>query len=352
MNVPGVRDAAWASLAVALVCALAACYQPPAPVLDKSGVTAAGGLPEPEAKPGYAGESPDASGALGLDSNSIVVEHGDTLFDIARAQRVPLRDLIELNRLSPPYVLLVGQILKLPGQRVHVVEKGDTVYAISWRYDIDMSSLVRLNRIEPPYTLYVGDRLTLPASGGGSGGTVVTVSGGAGNSGVTSETLDAPAPQPATAAGTSGAAPTPTTAASTPLPAEIVVTAPSAAGFSWPAQGTIVSGFGPKPGNLHNDGINIELPRGAPVVAVRDGTVAYVGNELKGYGNLVLIRHDSGWVSAYAHNDALLVTRGQVVRRGDVVAQSGATGNVASPQLHFELRRQGEAVDPVHFLGG
>ena len=87
-------------------------------------------------------------------------------------------------------------------------------------------------------------------------------------------------------------------------------------------------------------------------MAVRDGTVAYVGNELKGYGNLVLIRHDSGWVSAYAHNDVLLVTRGQVVRRGDVVAQSGTTGNVASPQLHFELRRQGEAVDPVRFLGG
>jgi murein DD-endopeptidase MepM/ murein hydrolase activator NlpD len=328
-----------AGLAAALVLALAACHQPPAPVLDKSGI-GADGLPAPEVKPGVVVVTGPSAPPVG----TVVVERGDTLFDIARAQRVPLRDLIELNRLNPPYVLLVGQVLMLPGQRDHVVEKGDTVYAIARRYDVDMSRLVRLNGIEPPYTLYVGDRLILPASGGG-GGTVLASSGATASGPVSSEPLDSPAPEPTVTSG--AASPEPV-----PLPAEIVVTPPSAAGFSWPAQGKIVSGFGPKPGNLHNDGINIALPRGVPVLAVRDGTVAYVGNELKGYGNLVLIRHDSGWVSAYAHNDALLVTRGQAVRRGDVVAQSGATGNVASPQLHFELRRQGEAVDPVRFLGG
>jgi murein DD-endopeptidase MepM/ murein hydrolase activator NlpD len=340
VSVPGARAglAVRVGLAAAFVLALAACHQPPAPVLDKSGV-GADGLPAPEAKPGVAVVTGPSAPPVG----TVVVERGDTLFDIARAQRVPLRDVIELNRLSPPYVLLVGQVLVLPGQRVHVVEEGDTVYAISRRYGVDMSRLVRRNNIEPPYTLYVGGRLLLPASGGG--GTVAVASGGAANDPVSSESLDRPAPQPTAAAST----PSPS---SEPVPAEIVVTAPSAAGFSWPAQGKIVSGFGPKPGNLHNDGINITLPRGVPVLAVRDGTVAYVGNELKGYGNLVLIRHDSGWVSAYAHNDALLVTRGQAVRRGDVVAHSGATGNVASPQLHFELRRQGEAVDPVRFLGG
>lgn len=333
---PAVR----AGLAAALVLALAACHQPPAPVLDKSGI-GADGLPAPEVRPGVVVTGPSAPPV-----GTVVVARGDTLFDIARAQRVSLRDLIEVNRLNPPYVLLVGQVLMLPGQRVHVVEKGDTVYAISRRYGVDMSRLVRLNHIEPPYILYVGDRLILPASGGG-GGTVLASTGATASGSVSSEPLDRPASAPPATSGAPAASPEPV-----PLPAEIVVTPPSAAGFSWPAQGNIVSGFGPKPGNLHNDGINIALPRGAPVLAVRDGTVAYVGNELKGYGNLVLIRHDSGWVSAYAHNDALLVTRGQAVRRGDVVAQSGATGNVASPQLHFELRRQGEAVDPIRFLGG
>ena len=347
MSVPGARTrfAVRAGLAATLVLALAACYQAPAPVLDKSGVTAAGGLPEPDAKPGYDGAPPDTSDAPGIAPNTVVVERGDTLFDIARAQRVPLRDLIELNRLGPPYVLLVGQVLMLPAHRVHVVAKDDTVYAISRRYGIDKSRLVRLNGIEPPYILYVGDRLMLPASGGG--GSVLASPSGSDDGSVSSAALDPPAPEPTATASTAATTPEPAA-----LSAEIVVTPLSAAGFSWPAQGKIVSGFGPKPGNLHNDGINIALPRGAPVLAVRDGTVAYVGNELKGYGNLVLIRHDGGWVSAYAHNDALLVTRGQAVRRGDAVAQSGATGNVASPQLHFELRRQGEAVDPVRFLGG
>ncbi|MFC3267384.1 murein hydrolase activator EnvC family protein, partial [Camelimonas abortus] len=119
--------------------------------------------------------------------------------------------------------------------------------------------------------------------------------------------------------------------------------------FRWPARGRIIQGFNAGAGN---EGINIALPEGTPVKAAESGVVAYAGNELKGYGNLVLIRHDNGWVSAYANNGELKVKRGDRVSRGQVVATSGQTGNVATPQLHFELRKGSTPVDPLPHLSG
>jgi murein DD-endopeptidase MepM/ murein hydrolase activator NlpD len=121
--------------------------------------------------------------------------------------------------------------------------------------------------------------------------------------------------------------------------------------FRWPARGRVISGFGTQNGT-GNDGINISLPEGTPVKAAEGGTVAYAGNELKGYGNLVLIKHDNGWVSAYAHNGEIKVRRGEQVKRGQVIATSGQTGNVQSPQLHFELRKGSTPVDPMPHLSG
>ena len=112
----------------------------------------------------------------------------------------------------------------------------------------------------------------------------------------------------------------------------------------------MVSTFGAKPGGLHNDGINIAAERGAPVRAAGDGIVAYAGNELRGFGELVLIRHDDGWVTAYGHNEDLLVDRGETVERGQIIGRVGATGSVSSPQLHFEIRKGIEAVDPLEYL--
>lgn len=120
--------------------------------------------------------------------------------------------------------------------------------------------------------------------------------------------------------------------------------------FRWPAKGRIISDYGSKPGGSRNDGINLALPEGADIKAAEDGTVIYSGNELKGYGNLVLVRHDDGWVSAYAHASELLVKRGDQVRRGQTIAKVGATGSVTQPQLHFELRRGNKAVDPMKYL--
>jgi murein DD-endopeptidase MepM/ murein hydrolase activator NlpD len=118
--------------------------------------------------------------------------------------------------------------------------------------------------------------------------------------------------------------------------------------FRWPARGRIIEGF--KAGG--NDGINIAVPEGTSVRAAESGVVAYAGNELKGYGNLVLIRHPNGFVSAYANNGELDVKRGDTVKRGQVIAKSGQTGNVNSPQLHFELRKGSTPVDPTSYLAG
>ena len=127
--------------------------------------------------------------------------------------------------------------------------------------------------------------------------------------------------------------------------------APAAAEFRWPARGHILKSFGEKAGEK-SDGINIALPEGTPIKAAENGVVAYAGNELKGYGNLVLVRHDNGFVSAYANNSELKVKKGDTVKRGQVIAASGQTGNVSSPQLHFELRRGSTPVDPMGFLSG
>jgi murein DD-endopeptidase MepM/ murein hydrolase activator NlpD len=118
----------------------------------------------------------------------------------------------------------------------------------------------------------------------------------------------------------------------------------------WPVRGKVISGFGSKPNGLKNEGINIAVPEGTSIRAAESGVVAYAGNELKGYGNLVLIRHEGGYVTAYAHAKEIFVKRGDTVKRGDVIAKAGQTGSVSSPQVHFEVRKGATALDPMKFL--
>jgi murein DD-endopeptidase MepM/ murein hydrolase activator NlpD len=126
----------------------------------------------------------------------------------------------------------------------------------------------------------------------------------------------------------------------------------AAPSFRWPARGRVISSSGAMTNGQQNDGINLALPEGTPVHAAEEGVVAYAGSELKGYGNLVLIRHSNGFVTAYAHASEILVKRGDQVRRGQVIAKSGQTGNVSSPQLHFEIRKGSAPVDPTQYLPG
>lgn len=265
------------------------------------------------------------------------VQRGDTLFGIARKYNVPLRDLIEINRLKPPYRLLTGSLLSLPRSRTHSVVAGDTLYGISRRHGVDMSLLARVNRLDPPERIRVGQKLRLP-------GAISRPS-----SRVTKSSL-APSKEkakstssPAIHDGSSNTAPR--------KPASYAPPPPRASSrFHRPLRGKIVGVFGPGKGGLHNDGINILAKKGAPVEAAENGVVVYAGNELQGFGNLLLIKHAEGWISAYAHNNSILVKRGQKVKRGQVVSHAGSTGNVSKPQLHFELRRGTRAVDPTKYL--
>jgi murein DD-endopeptidase MepM/ murein hydrolase activator NlpD len=122
--------------------------------------------------------------------------------------------------------------------------------------------------------------------------------------------------------------------------------------FRWPVRGRVITAFGPKPSGQQNDGINVSVPEGTPIKAAEDGVVAYAGSELKGYGNLVLVRHSNGFVTAYAHASELAVKKGETIKRGQVIGKAGATGNVNAPQLHFEVRKGATPVDPMQYLQG
>lgn len=124
----------------------------------------------------------------------------------------------------------------------------------------------------------------------------------------------------------------------------------NSAGFMMPVIGRVVSEYGPRPNGLANDGINIAAPRGTPVRASDAGVVAYAGEEIRGFGRLLLLRHADGYVTAYAHNDKLLVKRGEMVARGQVIATVGASGGIDAPQLHFEIRQGSRPLDPRRLL--
>jgi murein DD-endopeptidase MepM/ murein hydrolase activator NlpD len=210
-------------------------------------------------------------------------------------------------------------------------------------------TLAKANNIPPNTMVKVGDRITIP----GGGQAVATA---------------APPTTPAAAAalrgentvGSIASADSPHSARlASPVAPEGEQTAIKAAepagslpSFRWPVRGRVIAGFGPKPNGLQNDGINLAVPEGTPVKAAEDGVIAYAGNELKGYGNLVLVRHSNGFVTAYAHASEIMVKRGDAVKRGQVIAKSGQTGNVTSPQLHFEIRKGSTPVDPAQYLNG
>jgi murein DD-endopeptidase MepM/ murein hydrolase activator NlpD len=255
----------------------------------------------------------------------VEVRHGDTLYSIARANSVDVQALIDANNLYEPYILSPGQTLNIPQLRSHVVVKEDTIFSISKSYNVDMASLALMNSIEPPYTISLGQRLLLP---GTEAGTVDWVSK-LGDIGFGSEEVEENY-------GTADVAP--------------YVKAGAGGRFLRPVSGRLISSFGPKKGGLRNDGINISASSGAPIFAAEEGEVIYTGNELRGYGNLILIRHSGNWVTAYSHIHRFRVARGDRIRRGQHIADVGQSGNVNSPQLHFELRDGSNPVNPVLHL--
>jgi murein DD-endopeptidase MepM/ murein hydrolase activator NlpD len=271
--------------------------------------------------------------------------------------------LAEANRLAPPYRILVGQALIIPaagesnrlGPRLAMGEPAPPAPTAAWS-----SSATAFVAPSPPVSAQPIPPPRLPAAAAVKTPEAAPPAAVRTPPGLAVPAANQPAPltPPETAAAPGdhkrGSAAPVETASRAPAPivtAEPPPAAPRGGGtFLWPVRGHIVEGFGTGPSGAHNDGINISAPRGAAIEAADGGVVAYSGNELRGYGNLILIKHPGGWISAYAHCDLILVKTGQKVARGQVIARVGSTGNVSAPQLHFELRRGKKPVDPRGYL--
>lgn len=362
-------------------------------------VVATAALPPP---PGTAGPIDLAGGAGGwsaVGGNVITVGPGESLETLSLKYGVPIQELAKANGISSPAQVTAGRALVIPRQGqaayaaaeplpaavpvaapavaqgggvIHVVEPGQTLFGIARAQGVSAQEIMAANGMSSE-TVRIGQRLTIP--GTGTAPTMQTAALTTPGSQVMGEppktlgTLPSPgAPTDATAppnvrvistAGAPAAPEVPTLAAPAPEPIKVAAVdttadPPSANGtsFRWPVRGRIISDFGTKPSGEKNDGINLAVPEGTAVKAAEAGTVIYAGNELAGYGNLVLVRHADGWVSAYAHNSTITVNRGDTVQRGQTVAQAGMTGSVTSPQVHFELRKGAKPVNPMDYLTG
>jgi murein DD-endopeptidase MepM/ murein hydrolase activator NlpD len=306
-----------------------------------------------------------------------VVKGGDTLGGLAKRFHVQQSALVELNGLKAPYRLQIGQSLVLPSA-VEAPQSASTGTALpastppqvpAPQVDVvpaaSNAGSVSATALPPPPGAATAPAPT-PASGqpgakplSPAAGTTASVPLPASAPAVPAKPLPSEpdlsaAEEAAEGAYEKAAQPPKAAAPAKPVDApEVASVAPaSAAGFSWPVQGKVILKYGATSDGLRNDGINIAAPAGAPVMAAADGTVAYAGNQLRGFGNLVLIRHANGLITAYAHNESLLVQKGDKVTRGKVIARVGSTGNVAKPQLHFEIRKGEEPVDPMKYLDG
>jgi murein DD-endopeptidase MepM/ murein hydrolase activator NlpD len=311
----------------------------------------------------------------------IIVGTSDTLETLSRRYNVSAAAILQANGYKGPRALSPGQQLIIPHQAtaavaaptltppvskpvavasaapsVHVVNHGDTLLSIARRNHVPVAELARANNLDKSAKLKLGMKLAVP------GARTAAVAPAAAPVAVAAVPAAALAPPPVTrvAAVTPGPQQTAHLAQSAPTAEEPAVESPIKAAdatgalptFRWPVRGKVIAAYGAKTNGKANDGINLAVPEGTPVKAAEDGVVAYSGNELKGYGNLVLVRHANGYVTAYAHASELMVKRGDTIKRGQVIAKSGQSGEVGSPQLHFEIRKGSTPVDPLQFLNG
>ena len=223
---------------------------------------------------------------------------------------------------------------------------------VAHKYRVSVREIAVANGITPETPLKIGERLTIPVRTGAP----PSAYPGKPQPGAPLVAQTKPAPQTYTpAAAAPGRVASSETAANVRL-ASPVETPSGEAGpngapaFRWPVRGRIINNFGARVNGSPNDGIDLALPEGTAVRAAEDGVVAYAGNELKGYGNLVLVRHSNGFVTAYANASEVMVKRNDQVHKGQVILKSGQTGNAATPQLHFEIRKNSAPVDPMQFL--
>ena len=318
------------------------------------------------------------------NGTTIIVGTSDTLDGLAKRYNVSSAAILQANGYKGPRVLSPGQQLIIPKQAavaaaapalappvskpvaapagpssVHIVNRGDTLMSIARRNNVPVGELAKANNLDHTAKLSLGMKLTVP----GSKSAAVAPAAQPVVAAAAAQPA-APVAAPATKMAAAGGPPqaarlaqaTSNVAEEKPVVEAASVKSSEATGalptFRWPVRGKVITSYGAKTNGKSNDGINLAVPEGTPVKAAEDGVVAYSGNELKGYGNLVLVRHSNGYVTAYAHASELMVKRGDTIKRGQIIAKSGQSGEVGSPQLHFEIRKGSSPVDPLQFLNG
>ncbi len=319
-------------------------------------------------------------------STTIIVGTSDTLDIISKRYNVSSAAILQANGYKGPRALSPGQQLIIPRQTaavaapalasapsvappaskpvaappsVHIVNRGDTLMSIARRNHVPVAELARANNLDRSAKLSLGMKLTVPGAKSAAAAPALQPVAAAPVQSVAA--VAAPGTRMAAAAVPPQSArlaqATTNVTEEKPVVAEAPAVKPSEATgalptFRWPVRGKVITSYGAKTNGKSNDGINLAVPEGTPVKAAEDGVVAYSGNELKGYGNLVLVRHSNGYVTAYAHASELMVKRGDTIKRGQIIAKSGQSGEVGSPQLHFEIRKGSSPVDPLQFLNG
>ena len=222
------------------------------------------------------------------------------------------------------------------------VQPGDTLYSLSRKYSVPVNDLAVMNKLNPPFALRVGQKIRVPNLEQAMVAKDVVV-----ENKVKQEPVQKEQTQSKTEVKTAKAEKKISSDPSKKLPK---INARSSSKFSWPVRGKILSAYGAKNNGLFNDGVNIAAAKGTSVVAAENGVVAYAGNEIKGMGNLIIVQHESGWMTVYAHLDSMNVKRGTKVNVGQKIGTVGETGKVDSPQLHFEIRKGTKAYDPISYM--
>ncbi len=299
------------------------------------------------------------------------VQRGDHLDALARAFATTRDVLIDANHIRSPYTIHPGQIMKVPVAKAYVARSGDTLFGVARRFSVGVDELAQLNHLSSRAPLRAGQEIGLPSSmrdrGPGSESEYASASGGYRTQ--TETPLHGYAPSSTVQVRPYGQLP----AGPTPRPSYGYVAPPPPAAaaaamsdsdiaqaahgrFVWPVRGDMLVRFGPQGVGRRNDGIDIRASQGTVVKAAAGGEVVYAGNQVPGFGNLVLIKHADGWVTAYAHLDQVDVQMKQQVAQGQSVGTVGASGGATEPELHFEVRYaptpadKARPVDPVLVL--
>jgi murein DD-endopeptidase MepM/ murein hydrolase activator NlpD len=270
-----------------------------------------------------------AADVLAKYNGSYTVKKGDSLSTIAREMKVPVAELQQVNAITDVRKVKPGATLKVPAGSA-----ATTTVAAGEPPKVPAAVVAKESAATIPSS-------TQPVLLNGSERKVAAVTDTATDAGSSA------APVAATPKATEASA-APNTKVAQAAPA--AVAAAGATKLRWPVKGKVIANFGPRPDGTHNDGVNLSVPMGTEVHAAESGVVAYAGSELKGYGNLILVRHDNGWITAYAHTEEMLAKRGDKVKRGQVIAKAGKSGQVDQPQVHFELRQGSKPVDPTPFM--